>query len=146
MLSKNTATPKIYILICAAFMVAALVAAAVFFSQHRDQGESAENVEPDPRDLPLGTHLSYAYRDDLPGLLQKKYIRVLTTLNRTNFFISEGHLAGYEYSLLKGYEKYLNKKIGQKNLGIVIEFIPVNRDELMSKLIQGYGDIAAAGL
>ena len=127
-------------------MVAALVAAAVFFSQHRDQGESAENVEPDPRDLPLGTHLSYAYRDDLPGLLQKKYIRVLTTLNRTNFFISEGHLAGYEYSLLKGYEKYLNKKIGQKNLGIVIEFIPVNRDELMSKLIQGYGDIAAAGL
>src|SRR6056297_1948060 len=61
--------------------------------------------------LPLDAHMSKSYCDDLPGLLDKRYIRVLTTLNRTNFYVSEGHLAGYEYSLLKEYENFLNKQI-----------------------------------
>ena len=34
----------------------------------------------------------------------------------------------------------------KKELGIVLEFIPTNRDELIPKLVDGYGDIAAAGL
>ena len=96
--------------------------------------------------LPLDAHMTRAYTDDLPGLLGKKYIRVLTTLNRTNFFISEGHLVGYEYSLLKDYETYLNQNSHSKGLNIVLEFIPVARDELIPKLVNGYGDIAAAGL
>ncbi len=96
--------------------------------------------------LPLDAHMEKSYKDDLPGLLQKKYIRVLTTINRTNFYIHDGHLAGHEYSLLKGYEKYLNKKVHKKDLQLVLEFIPVNRDELIPKLKKGYGDIVAAGL
>jgi membrane-bound lytic murein transglycosylase MltF len=90
--------------------------------------------------------MAESYTDDLPGLLQKRYIRVLTTLNRTNFFVSDGHLVGFEYSLLKGYEKFLNSDIHKKNLQVVLEFIPVARDELIPKLQNGYGDIAAAGL
>ncbi|MFO7816419.1 MAG: transglycosylase SLT domain-containing protein [Thermodesulfobacteriota bacterium] len=96
--------------------------------------------------LPLDAHMTESYTDDLPGLLQKRYIRVLTTLNRTNFFVSDGHLVGYEYSLLKGYEKFLNSDINKKNLQVVLEYIPVARDELIPKLAGGYGDIAAAGL
>lgn len=96
--------------------------------------------------FPFDAHLDTRYRDDLPGLLQKKYIRVLTTINRTNFFIHEGHLAGYEYALLKGYETFLNKQISNRKLQVVLEFIPVDRDELIPKLVAGYGDIAAAGL
>lgn len=96
--------------------------------------------------LPLDAHMTESYTDDLPGLLERKYIRVLTTLNRTNFFISDGRLVGYEYSLLKNYEKYLNKQIRKSKLKIVLEFIPVARDELIPKLVDGYGDIAAAGL
>ncbi len=96
--------------------------------------------------LPLDAHMDKRYTDDLPGLLKKKYIRVLTTVNRTNFYIHEGHLVGYEYSLLNGYKKYLNKQVGKNKLNIVFEFIPVDRDELIPKLIRGYGDIAAAGL
>ncbi len=96
--------------------------------------------------LLLGTHMTKSYTDDLPGLMEKKFIRVLTTLNRTNFFISEGHLVGYEYSLLKQYENFLNQSAGKRDLKVVLEFIPVARDELIPKLIQGYGDISAAGL
>ena len=96
--------------------------------------------------LPLDAHMSETYFDDLPGLLEKKYIRVLTTLNRTNFFISDGHLVGYEYALLKGYQEYLNEEVNDEKLKVVLEFIPVARDELIPKLVNGYGDIAAAGL
>lgn len=97
-------------------------------------------------ELPLDAHMSEVYTDDLPGLWKKRYIRVLTTVNRTNFSIYNGELVGYEYSLLKGYEEFLNKQLRQGDLKIVLEFIPVRRDELIPKLVVGYGDIAAAGL
>jgi ABC-type amino acid transport substrate-binding protein len=53
---------------------------------------------------------------------------------------------GYEYSLLKSYEAFLNKPLGSRRLNIVFEFIPVTRDELIPRLVNGFGDIAAAGL
>ena len=95
---------------------------------------------------PLNYHHSYRYKDDLNGLRKKRHIRVLTTLNKTNFFLQKGKIFGFEYEQLKGYEKFLNKGIKKKELKIVLEFIPVNRDELIPKLVNGYGDIAAAGL
>ncbi len=94
----------------------------------------------------LSSHLGKAYKDDLEGLLKRHYVRVLTTFNRTNFFLAGGRQHGFEYSLLKGYEKFLNKGKKRGDLRIVIEFIPVPRDQLMPKLLGGYGDIAAAGL
>jgi membrane-bound lytic murein transglycosylase MltF len=95
---------------------------------------------------PLDRHLSDAYKEDLDGLLKRRYIRVLTTLNQTNFFLHHGRFFGYEYEIIKGYEKELNGGKKGKGLPTVIEFIPVNRDELIPKLVAGYGDIAAAGL
>ncbi len=98
------------------------------------------------KDLPLDAHLSEAYSDDLEGLLKRRYIRVLTTLNRTNFFISRGEMFGFEYSLLKGYEQYLNETTPGMKIPVILEFIPVSRDRLIPLLVDGYGDIAAAGL
>jgi membrane-bound lytic murein transglycosylase MltF len=95
---------------------------------------------------PLDAHFEERYTDDLPGIIKRKYLRVLTTMNRTNFFIESGQAYGFEYSLLKDYEKYLNRSVSRKNLQIVVEFIPVARDELISGLLEGRGDIAAAGL
>jgi membrane-bound lytic murein transglycosylase MltF len=95
---------------------------------------------------PLAAHLKKSYTDDLPGLLERRYIRVLTTVNRTNFFIDEGHLVGFEYSLLNGYQDFLNTQKKAKGLPIVLEYIPVDRNELVPLLVKGYGDIAAAGL
>ncbi|GBD97691.1 membrane-bound lytic murein transglycosylase F precursor [bacterium BMS3Abin06] len=95
---------------------------------------------------PLASHFKKQYTDDLDGLLDKRYIRVLTTFNKTNFYLSGDKLFGFEYSLLKDYEKFLNKKFKRKNLKVVLEFIPVLRDRLIPALINGYGDISAAGL
>ena len=95
---------------------------------------------------PLSVHHSYQYKDDLDGLKKRRHIRVLTSLNKTNFFLLEGKVHGFEYEQLKGYEKFLNKGIKKKELGIVLEFIPTNRDQMIPRLVDGYGDLAAAGL
>ncbi len=95
---------------------------------------------------PLDGHLTDNYTGDLNELLERKYIRVLTTYNRTNFFLANGRLRGFEYALVQRYQKALNKNIPKKELQVVFEFIPVSRDRLISGLIEGYGDIAAAGL
>jgi membrane-bound lytic murein transglycosylase MltF len=108
-------------------------------------GDSVAGKQPsDPH--PLSVHHSYQYKNDLNGLKKRRHIRVLTPLNKTNFFLLEGKIHGFEYEQLKGYEKYLNQGTKKKDLGIVLEFIPTSRDELIPKLVEGYGDIAAAGL
>jgi ABC-type amino acid transport substrate-binding protein len=95
---------------------------------------------------PLDAHLADSYTEDLDALLERKYIRVLTTYNRTNFFLARGKPHGFEYALLKEYQNTLNKGISRKEIRIVFEFIPVSRDRLIPDLVAGYGDIAAAGL
>jgi membrane-bound lytic murein transglycosylase MltF len=100
----------------------------------------------DPLHHPLDAHLTDAYTDDLPGLLEKKYLRVLTTMNRTDFFLVGGKAHGYEYALIKEYEKHLNKNIKGRELRMTLEFIPVPWDRVLPDLINGMGDIAAAGL
>lgn len=131
------------IILMVVLLVSTIVALKMFSPEKPDQ----TTLQPeDTGRLQLDAHMSKSYTDDLPGLLEKKFIRVLTTLNRTNFFVSDGHLVGYEYSLLKGYEDFLNRSAGKRDLKVVLEFIPVSRDELIPKLIRGYGDIAAAGL
>lgn len=102
-------------------------------------------VDDDPGH-PLDAHLVQRYTGDLPDLMERRYIRVLTAYNRTNFFIAKGRLRGLEYALLKAYQKTLNQRIPRKQLKVVFEFIPVSRDRLIPDLVAGYGDIAAAGL
>ena len=105
----------------------------------------ADEQEP-PLQHPLDSHLSEIRKDDLPAMLERQYIRVLTTINHTNFFLDGINPHGFEYSLLKQYEKQLNKGKSRRKLKTVLEFIPVPRDQLLESLINGYGDIAAAGL
>ncbi|MCF8051227.1 MAG: lytic transglycosylase F [Desulfobacterales bacterium] len=100
----------------------------------------------DPDHHPLDAHLSDAYTEDLPSLMERRYIRVLTTMNRTNFFLAGGTARGFEYALLKEYEKFLNQGINRRELNITLEFIPDSRDRLFPDLVAGLGDIAAAGL
>jgi len=95
---------------------------------------------------PLEAHLSESYNDDLPDLMKRGRIRVLTTINRTNFFLVCGEPHGFEYSLLKEYETYLKETMGQEGQKVNLEFVPVARDELLPGLVRGDGDIAAAGL
>jgi membrane-bound lytic murein transglycosylase MltF len=92
------------------------------------------------------SRFSDTYTDDLPNLLKRKTIRVLITSSPTNFFVSGGQIYGFEYSMLKEYENFLNRNTTRQDLKTVVEFIPVPEGLLLPSLEKGLGDIAAAGL
>ncbi|NIQ98116.1 MAG: lytic transglycosylase F [Desulfuromonadales bacterium] len=95
---------------------------------------------------PLGKHLDETFTGDLPAIVERKHLRVLTNFNRTNFFLKNGQLYGFEYSLIKEYEKFINSSASRSDLRLTVEFVPVRRDRLIPDLVAGRGDIAAAGL
>jgi len=110
------------------------------------QEDLARIAEETARITPLASHLRDRYTDDLEGLRKRGYIRVLTSFNKTNFFLQGSRPFGYEYTLLRGYEEYLNQNQEPTDLKVYLEYIPVSRDRLIPLLESGYGDIAAAGL
>jgi membrane-bound lytic murein transglycosylase MltF len=110
------------------------------------EAELARMAEETAGTNPLASHLTKQYTDDLDGLRKRRYIRVLTTFDKTNFFLDGSQTFGYEYSQLQGYEKYLNRGLKRTDLKVVLEFIPASRDRLIPLLVSGYGDIVAAGI
>lgn len=86
------------------------------------------------------------YTDDLDAMIARRAIRILTTYNRTNFFIADGQLRGFEYQLLQQYRDYLKTRVRKRSWPTVFLFIPMPFDQLLPALAEGRGDIAAAGL
>ena len=89
---------------------------------------------------------------DLDGMMERKIIRVLTIYSKTFYFVDKGVQRGATYEWLSLFEKDLNKKMkssksgASKHLKVHVVFIPVRRDELLSALMDGRGDIAASNL
>jgi membrane-bound lytic murein transglycosylase MltF len=83
---------------------------------------------------------------DLSAMKARHTIRVLVNYNKTNFFFRGGKPCGYEYELLQQYGEFINRGIGSKEKKTEIIFIPVAFERLIPDLLEGKGDIAAAGL
>ncbi|WP_319582688.1 lytic transglycosylase F [uncultured Pseudodesulfovibrio sp.] len=86
-----------------------------------------------------------AWKGDLPEIIEShRPIRVLVVYNRTNFFMKEGVIRGLEADMMSAYEKHL-ASVYKKEL-VRLVFVPVAINELIPALLDGRGDIAAAGL
>jgi membrane-bound lytic murein transglycosylase MltF len=83
---------------------------------------------------------------DLDGMLKRRVIRVLTIYSKTFYFVDKGTQRGATYDWVRLFEEDLNKKLAKKHLKVQVVFIPVRRDELLSSLVAGKGDFAAANL
>lgn len=92
------------------------------------------------------------WKGDLPGMVDRRVIRVLTTYSKTFFFINKGTQRGITHDVFMAFEKDLNhqllneNKLQQNHLKVRIVFVPVARDQLFTALNEGKGDIAAANL
>ena len=87
------------------------------------------------------------WKGDLPGMVDRGVIRVLTVPNRVFFFTDKFKHRGITYEIFKAFEKDLNKRLKlpkKKRVGVL--FVPVSRDELIPSLEKGIGDIAAGNL
>jgi len=52
-----------------------------------------------------------AWHGDLAGIVQRRYIRVLVSYNKTNFFYDGPQPRGVTYESLREFEKFLNAKL-----------------------------------
>jgi membrane-bound lytic murein transglycosylase MltF len=83
---------------------------------------------------------------DFDKMAQRHSIRALVVYSKTFYFLDRGKQYGLSYEALKGFEKFVNKKLKTKTMKVQVVFIPVNRDELIPSLLNGLGDIAVANL
>ena len=98
------------------------------------------------------TEAQKPWTGDLDGMIERRFIRVLTVHSKTIYFLDKGVQRGTAADYVRLFEEDLNKKLAaqgklkNKNLKVQAVFIPVRRDELLPWLVAGKGDIAAAGL
>ena len=83
---------------------------------------------------------------DFDGMLERRVIRALVPYSRTLYFNDKGAQRGLVADSLKDFELHLNKKLKLKNRPITIVALPTTRDELLTGLRDGLGDIALGNL
>ena len=86
-------------------------------------------------------------RGDLDTIIEKhRFIRVLVSYNTTGFFIDSGRPRGMEAELLGRYETFLNNKRKKRAPVVKLIYRVLPFDKLIPALLEGRGDIVAAGL
>jgi membrane-bound lytic murein transglycosylase MltF len=96
----------------------------------------------------LGRHIGDRYPARLATVLEKRFLRVLTSRNAFDFFIFEGRRGGYQYEKVRAFTRFLNERHlkGRGELPIQFELVPVDDDQLIPMLLEGAGDLVAARL
>jgi membrane-bound lytic murein transglycosylase MltF len=83
---------------------------------------------------------------DLEGMIERRFVRVLTTFNKTHYYLDRGAEKGLVYDGMKELEKLINKKFRTGRHKVQMAFLPVRHDELIPFLLEGKGDVIAANL
>jgi membrane-bound lytic murein transglycosylase MltF len=79
-------------------------------------------------------------------MYEQRLVRVLVIHNKMMFFLDKGTKRGATHDLFVEFEKALNSQFDLKTRKIHVVFLPVPRNQLLSRLVEGYGDIAAGNL
>jgi membrane-bound lytic murein transglycosylase MltF len=87
------------------------------------------------------------WKGDYDGMVeQRRMVRFLVVYSKTFYFVDKADQKGIGYELGKMFEEEINNDQKDKTLKINVVFVPVRRDELISALLEGRGDIAASNL
>lgn len=141
---------------CSRTIYALLTFLTLLFIAGAASADATKNEAPKPDEpLPLEVNMDemlQPWQGDLPGMLDRRVIRVLVTYSKTFFFIDKGTQRGITHDVFIEFERNLNaqlakeNKLKQRHLKVRILFVPVSRDQLFKALNEGKGDIAAANL
>lgn len=96
----------------------------------------------------LGRHMAKRYPATLASVIEKRFLRVLTSRNGFDYFLHDGRRGGYQYEMVHAFTRFLNERHleGDATLPIQFELIPVDDDQLIPLLLDGAGDLIAARL
>ncbi|MGD8346319.1 MAG: lytic transglycosylase F, partial [Lysobacterales bacterium] len=111
--------------------------------------EAAPPANPAPPDLVIeaeAPRLKNTWSGDLDGMIERRVVRVLTVYGPPRYFLDGVDEKGATYEAFRAFEKQLNEQLGTGHVKVHVVFFPVARDRLIPALLEGRGDIAAAGL
>jgi membrane-bound lytic murein transglycosylase MltF len=96
--------------------------------------------------LPVKAFANQKWTGDFDAMMRRWVMRVLVVPSKTLYFVDRGQQRGIVYDAFKEFEDEVNRRLkkGQRPLHVV--FIPVPRDELLTRIANGLGDVAAGGL
>jgi ABC-type amino acid transport substrate-binding protein len=85
---------------------------------------------------------------DFDGMLQRRFIRVLVSSSKTQYYVVHGVQHGSSYEYFKEFEQWVNLKYPPKvkNARFHVVFVPVPRDQMFPRLAAGKGDLAVGAL
>lgn len=86
------------------------------------------------------------WKGDLDGMKKRRLVRMLVVYSKTFYFLDKARQRGATYEAGLELEKELNPSRKSSARPIRVVFIPTRRDQLLSALTQGRGDIAAGNL
>ena len=122
----------------AAALAIALLVSCAAFAQAQPAPAAAERHE-----LQVGTR---QWKGDLEAMEKRRIIRALVPYSKTFYYVENGRSRGFSYDVFTALEEDLNKKLKTKTLKVRVIFLPVGRDELVSRLVDGWGDVIFADL
>ena len=114
-----------------------------------DDREPGQMVDPDDVPTPGLLQESGAlesYSGDLDEIRSRRVLRVLVAPSRSNYFIYQGDVRGFEVELMRRFEQFLNRNARSPIEEIHVVFIPRLFSDLIPALENGEGDVAASGI
>jgi hypothetical protein len=78
---------------------------------------------------------------DLEGMIKRRGIRVLVPYSKTFYFVDRAVQRGLSYEVTRLLEADLNKKLKTGTIRLHALCIPVSRDEMIPRLLEGRGDM-----
>lgn len=121
-----------------------------------ESGRSAPHTGPEEQaesdiwmavaELPETNIFGDTWTGDLDAMTERRLIRVLTVYSVGRYYLDQGQEKGLTYEMMKIFEEFLNKKLSRGHLKVNVMFVPVARNQLIPALLEGRGDLIAAGL
>jgi ABC-type amino acid transport substrate-binding protein len=128
------------------FFMAGSLFFGVSFASLAQQPEASPKPAPaKPRALPTDTK---EWKGDFAGMVKRRHIRVLVPYSRTLYFNDKGRERGLVADNARDFERYINQKYKKDlaNRPITVYLVPTTRDQLLQKVADRRGDIAAGNL
>src|SRR5687767_6138642 len=101
-------------------------------------GAAPAGAEPAPAaDAPSDAAIAAALKPwtgDLDGMVERRFIRVLVTFNKTNYFVDKAEQHGATYEAGKLFETFLNNRLKTRHIKVNLVFVAVSRDRLLPAL------------
>jgi len=88
--------------------------------------------------------MDQVFTGDLDAMIERRFIRVAVTFNRTHYFIDQGKERGLTYEALKSFEEDLNSDLKAGLLKMHVVIVPMSRPQLQKALLDGKVDMVAA--